>query len=238
MRTIGLLGGMSWVSTSHYYELLNRDVAHRLGDGHCAPLVIWQTDFDTIAAHQAAGEWELAGQVLADGATALLRAGAEVVGIGANTMHLVAGQLLEVLGDVPLVHVVDVVRDECLERGIRTLGVLGTSYTMESPDLYPPTLRAAGVEVLVPSPEERRELQRITYEELVRDIVSERSATTLRGIAQGLVAGGADGVVLACTEHGLLLRQGDLTVDGGSDPVPVLDSTVLHARALVDAAAR
>jgi aspartate racemase len=237
MRTIGLLGGMSWVSTSHYYELLNRDVASRLGSGHCAPLVIWQTDFDTIAAHQAAGEWDQAGAVLAEGAAALVRAGAEVVGIGANTMHLVATPVLEVLGEVPLVHVVDVVRDECLRRGITTLGVLGTAYTMDAPELYPARLGDAGIQVLVPPEPERAELQRITYEELVRDIVSEDSAARFRRIAEGLVTAGADGIVLACTEHGLLLREGDVAAPAGA-PLPVLDSTVLHARALVDAALR
>jgi len=234
MRTIGLLGGMSWVSTTHYYELINRDVAERLGAHHCAPLVIWQTDFAAIAELQIAGEWDRAGELLAAGAQALVRAGAQVVGIGANTMHLVADAVSAGLGEVPLVHVVDVVRDECLRRDISTLGLLGTAYTMESPELYPPRLHDVGIEVLVPPPEDRAELQRITYEELTRDLVVPDSVTRYHRIARDLLTAGADGLVLACTEHGALLGEGDLTdVD---PPPPVLDSTVLHARALVDAA--
>lgn len=230
MRTIGLLGGMSWVSTSHYYELINREVAEQLGGDHCAPMVIWQTDFETITVLQQAGEWRRAGELLAAGAAALVRAGAQVVGIGANTMHLVADAVVAELGDVPLVHIVDVVRDECSRRGVTRLGLLGTSYTMESPELYPPRLGSAGIEVLVPTPADRGVVQRITFDELVRDVVSERSASEFRRIGAELVDQGAQAVVLACTEHGALLHEGDLSV-------PVLDSTVLHARALVAAAA-
>lgn len=242
MRTIGLLGGMSWVSTSHYYDLINRDVANRLGGDHCASMVMWQTDFDVLTALQRAGEWERSGALLAEGAAALVRAGAEVVGIGANTMHLVADAVVDALGPVQLVHIVEVVRDECRSRGIERLGLLGTAYTMESPDLYPPRLHAAGIELIVPELAERSEVQRITFEELIHDVVDERSAATFRRIGQGLVERGAQGVVLACTEHGALLRDGDLVASTqagdarGAGPAPVLDSTALHARALVDAA--
>lgn len=229
MRTIGLLGGMSWVSTAHYYELINRDVAQRLGGDHCAPMVLWQTDFDALTALQRAGDWPQAGALLAEGAAALARAGAGVVGIAANTMHLVADQVTSALEGVPLVHIVDVVRDECTRRGISTLGLFGTAYTMDSPELYPPRLRDAGIDVLVPTPDDRAEVQRITYDELIVDVVSDHAVAEFRRIGGALVEAGADGVVLACTEHGALLRDGDLSV-------PVLDSTELHARALVDAA--
>lgn len=227
VRTIGLLGGMSWVSTAHYYDLINRAVADRAGGDHCAPMVLWQTDFDRITTHQRAGEWEQAGQILAAGATALVAAGAEVVGICANTMHLVAPAVQEALGDVPLVHIVDVVRDECTARGVATLGLVGTAYTMESTELFPPRLADAGIEVQVPPPADRDEVQRITFDELIRGVVSDDARSTFRRIAEDLVAGGADAVVLACTEHGALWSD---------DWPPTMDSTVLHAAALVDAA--
>lgn len=229
MRTIGLLGGMSWVSTAHYYELINRDVAARFGGDHCAPMVVWQTDFDAITAHQRAGEWDRAGALLAHGAAALVAAGAEVVGIGANTMHLVADAVSDALGGAELVHIVDVVRDECLARGVTTLGLLGTAYTMESTELYPPRLAAAGIDVVVPDVDDRAVVQRITFDELIHDVVDDSSVAEFRRIGAELVGSGAQAVVLACTEHGAVLHDGDLDV-------PVLDSTVLHARALVDAA--
>lgn len=229
MRTIGLLGGMSWVSTGHYYELINRDAAERLGGDHCAPLVIWQGDFAAITVHQRAGEWDRAGEILAEGARALVRAGAEVVGIGANTMHLVADQVEAALDGVPLVHVVDVVGARCAELGVQRLGLLGTAYTMESDALYPARLALAGIEVVVPDAADRAEVQRITFEELIRGVVAEPSVDAFGRIAGSLIARGCDAIALACTEHGLLLGDGDLEV-------PVLDSTELHARALVDAA--
>ncbi|UDY35816.1 aspartate/glutamate racemase family protein [Dermatobacter hominis] len=229
MRTIGLLGGMSWVSTGHYYDLMNRDVAERLGGDHCAPMVVWQMDFDVITAHQRAGEWELAGELLAEGAAALVRAGAEVIGIGANTMHLVADAVAAALGDAELVHIVEVVRDACAALDVTTLGLLGTAYTMESPDLYPPRLAAAGIELVVPDADDRAIVQRVTFDELIHDVVTESAVAEFRRIGAGLVDAGAGAVVLACTEQGAVLRDGELDV-------PVLDSTVLHARALVDAA--
>ncbi len=228
MRVIGLLGGMSWVSTAHYYELVNRDVATRLGGDHCAPMVVWQTDFDRITELQRAGRWDEAGEILAGGAAALVAAGAEVVGIGANTMHLVADAVVGALGDAELVHIVEVVRDECTRLGADRIGLLGTAYTMESTELYPPTMRSAGIDVLVPDAPDREVIQRRTFDELVRDEVTPAAVDDFRRIAGALVDRGAGAVVLACTEHGLVLRDGDV-------PVPVLDSTVLHARALVDA---
>lgn len=227
MRTIGLLGGMSWVSTAHYYELINRQVAERLGGDHCAPMVVWQTDFDEITGHQRAGDWDRAGQVLAVGAASLVGAGARVVGICANTMHLVAPAVQAALGDVPLVHIVDVVRDECRARGVSTLGLVGTAYTMESPELFPPRMAAAGIDVIVPAAADRAEVQRITFDELIHDRVTDESRATFRRIADQLINNGADAVVLACTEHGAMWTP---------DWPPTMDSTVLHAAALVHAA--
>ncbi|MFN8050653.1 MAG: amino acid racemase [Acidimicrobiales bacterium] len=229
MRTIGLLGGMSWVSTEHYYRLINSDVAERLGGEHCAALTLWQSDFAHLAELQRTGRWDVAGDLLASGATSLVAAGAEVIAICANTMHLVADAVQDAIGERQLVHIVDVLRDECLRRGVGTLGLLGTAYTMESPDLFPPKLAAADIGVLTPDADDRALVQRITFEELVRDVVSDESRAAFRRIATSMIDAGADGIALACTEHGLLLGDGDL-------PVPVLDSAALHATAIVDAA--
>jgi aspartate racemase len=229
MKTIGLIGGMSWVSTAHYYQLINADVAARLGGDHCARLIVWQQDFAIVTELQRAGRWHEAGEVLAVGAGVLRDGGAEVIGIGANTMHLVADQVAAGASPAKLVHIVDVVRDECERLGVRKLGLLGTAYTMESADLYPPTMTKAAIEVLVPNAEERGLVQRHTFEELIRDTITDECRANFGAIGASLIARGADAVVLACTEHGMVLSDGDLSV-------PVLDSTVLHARALVDAA--
>ncbi len=229
MRTIGLLGGMSWVSTGHYYQVINADVAARLGGDHCASLMLWQTDFAQLTELQRAGRWHEAGELLAVGATMLRDGGADIIAIGANTMHLVAQQVADAAAPARLIHIVEVVRDECLRLGIRRLGLFGTAYTMESPELFPPTLSAAGIEVMVPDAQLRAAIQRHTFDELIRDVVTDECRATFRMAGRSLIARGADAVVLACTEHGMVLGDGDLTV-------PVLDSTVLHARALVDAA--
>jgi aspartate racemase len=229
VRTIGLVGGISWVSTSHYYQLINADVATRLGGDHCARLVLWQEDFDVITAHQRAGRWNEAGELLARGARALVASGAELIAIGANSMHLVADQVARAAEPVPLVHIVDVVRDECLRLGIESVGLLGTTYVMESPDLYPPRLAASGISVLVPDADDREAIQRHTFAELIRDVVTSDATARFTSAARTLISRGAQAIVLACTEHGMVLHDGDLEV-------PVIDSTIAHARALVDAA--
>jgi aspartate racemase len=229
MKTIGLIGGMSWVSTAHYYQLINADVATRLGGDHCARLLLWQQDFAVVTELQRAGRWHEAGELLAEGACVLRDGGADVIGICANTMHLVADQVAAAASPATLVHIVEVVRDECRRLGVRKLGLFGTAYTMESPELFPPTMAAAGIDVLVPHADERALVQRHTFEELIRDVVTDECRANFSAIGASLVARGADAVVLACTEHGMVLHDGDLSV-------PLLDSTVLHARALVDAA--
>ena len=226
MRTIGLIGGLSWVSAEHYHRLINEAVQARLGGNHCARLVTWSEDFEMIATMQREGRWHESGGVLARGARVLVAAGADVVAIGANTMHLVADQVAAAAAPVPLLHIVDVVRAAAVESGVTCVGLLGTAYTMESTTLYPPRLAQAGIEVIVPDDEQRAEIQRITYDELTRGIVSDQARSMFRAIAAELVARGADAIVLGCTEHGLLLRARDLDV-------AVLDSTILHADALV-----
>ncbi len=224
-----MLGVLSWVSTEHYYRLINADVGARLGPEHCASLTLWQSDFAVIAELQRAGRWDDAGEILAEGARALVAAGADLVAICANTMHLCAPQITAAIDSVPLVDIVEVVRGQCRHLGISRVGLLGTSYTMESPLLYPVPLAAAGIDVIVPDAAQRTEIQRITFDELIADVIIDQSRSTFLDVAASLIERGAQAVVLACTEHGLLLADGDLSV-------PVLDSTTLHARRIVDVA--
>ena len=227
MRTIGLLGGMSWVSTTHYYRRLNAGVAERLGGTHCAPLVLWQTDFARITELQEHERWHEAGELLGDGAEALIAAGAELVVICANTMHLVIEQVSAACLDVPVVSIIDAVRDACVEGGVTRLGLIGTAYTMSSPRLFPLPLAEAGIEVLVPDVETQAVIHRFTYDELVHDVVSDDARAAFRDACEALVERGAQAVVLACTEHGMVLHDGDLAV-------PVLDSTELHIAAILE----
>jgi aspartate racemase len=229
MKTIGLLGGMSWVSTTHYYRTINIEIGRRLGGHRSASLVLWQTDFARITALQEQGRWDDAGTILAGGARALVGAGADLVAICANTMHLVAEPVAAAARPARLVSIVDAVLDACLDRGVTRLGLLGTAYTMESPNLFPRPLAEANIEVLVPDAALRDLVQRHTFDELIHDVVTDAARETFQRAAADFVARGADAVVLACTEHGLVLRDGDL-------PVPVLDSSELHIAALVDAA--
>ena len=228
-RVIGLLGGMSWVSTAHYYETLNTGVATQLGGDHCARLVLWQTDFDTITNLQRAGRWNEAGEVLADGARSLVAAGAELVAILANTMHLVAPQVVAAAAPVPLIHIVEAVRDECLRRGITKLGLVGTAYTMESPDLFPSVLTPADIELLIPSAEDRAEIQRHTFDELILNRVTPEAKSRFTSASNLMIERGVQAIVLACTEHGMVLSDGDLSV-------PILDSTEIHVQAILAAA--
>jgi len=227
MRRIGLIGGTSWTSTVLYYRLLNEGVTARLGGLHSADIVLRSVEFDEVAALQRAGDWTELGRRYRAEAELLVRAGAEVVGILANTMHLVYDDVVAGAG-VPAVHVVDEVASRAAELGVTRLGLLGTGYTMSS-DLYPRRLEGTGVSTFTPGETEAAEVHRIIYEELAHDRLLESSRETLRSIVAGLVDRGAQGVVLGCTELPMILSTAD------SD-VPLLDTTALHVDALLDAA--
>jgi aspartate racemase len=229
MRTIGLLGGMSWVSTTHYYEGLNSQIAARLGGSHCAAVVLWQSDFAEITALQEAGRWTEAGELLAEGTRRLVAAGAEVIAICANTMHLVADSVIAAADPVPLVSIIDAVRQRCLELGVSRLGLVGTAYTMESSRLFPEPLSRSGIEVLVPTQPLRDDIQRHTFDELILNVVTHEARSTFRQAIAQLVDRGAQAVVLACTEHAMAVAPEEFSI-------PVLDSTQLHIDALVHAA--
>ena len=227
MRTIGLLGGMSWESTGLYYRLLNETVRDRLGGLHSARCVLLSVDFAPVEQLQVTGQWEQAGELLAADAQALQRAGADLVVLCTNTMHLVADRITADL-DVPFLHIGDVTAAAVQAAGLRRIGLLGTAFTMEQPFLRE-HLAAAGLEVLVPGPDDRAEVHRVIYEELCLGVVRPESRAAYQDVVARLVESGAEGVVLACTEIELLIGPDDV-------PVPVFPTTRLHAEAAVDAA--
>ena len=224
MRTIGLLGGMSWESSALYYRLINEGVRDRLGGLHSARVVMDSVDFAEIERLQVDGRWGEAGELLADRARALERAGADLLVLCTNTMHKVA-PAIEAAVEAPLLHLADVTAEAVRADGLRSIGLLGTAFTMEQ-DFYRERLAGHGLEVLVPPAEDRATVHQIIYDELVRGTVREESRAAYVGVVDRLVARGAQGVVLGCTEIELLLRPEDVEV-------PTYATTRLHAEAAV-----
>ena len=227
MLTIGMLGGMSWESSAEYYRLVNEFVRDRLGGLHSARCVLVSVDFAEIERLQVTGEWQRAGALLAVDARTLQEAGAELVILCTNTMHRVADALIAVL-DVPLLHIGDVTADAVRSAGLHRVGLLGTAFTMEQTFLTD-RLAARGLHVLVPDPVDRAEVHRIVYEELCLGIIREESRQVYRSVIDRLVAEGAEGVILGCTEIELLIGPDDAGV-------PVFPTTRLHVEAAVTAA--
>jgi aspartate racemase len=221
MKTLGLLGGMSWESTSVYYQRLNRLTRERLGGQHSAPLLIWSTDFAPIAAMQAAGDWDGAAAVLVDAARRLEMAGADALLICANTMHKLAPRV-EAAVAVPVLHVADATASAIRAAGVRRPLLLATRFTMEQ-DFYRDRLRLGGVEAIIPAAPARERLHAIIFDELVLGRFEPASRAEIIAIAGQAADEGADGVILGCTEFGLLVGPGDL-------PLPVFDTTEIHAR--------
>ena len=228
MKVIGLLGGMSWESSILYYRLVNEEVRDRLGGTHSAECVMWSYDFREIEALQAADDWAGAAQRLAGTARALQDAGAQLIVICTNTMHEVAGEI-EAAIDVPLIHIADATATAIHAARIRRVALLGTRYTMER-DFYRGRLESVhGLDVIVPTPDERDDIHRIIYDELVVGVVDETSRRRYEEIIERLVEQGAEGVILGCTEIELL-------VDPDDERWTLFPTTKLHAIAAVDAA--
>jgi aspartate racemase len=226
MKTIGLIGGMSWESTALYYRMINEETARRLGGLHSAPMLLQSLDFAAIESLQQAGKWEEAGDILAASARRLVAAGADIIGLATNTMHIVAGQITDGL-DAPFIHIADPTAEALLAQGISRVGLLGTRFTMEMP-FYKERLSAHGLAVLVPDTEIPA-LNGIIYDELCRGILRDESRQVFAAAIRNLAERGAQAVILGCTEIGML-------IDNGSSALPVFDTTDLHAKALVAAA--
>jgi aspartate racemase len=226
MRTIGLIGGMSWESTVEYYRLINRGVRDRCGPLHSARLLLDSLDFSVVAACQRTGDWDGAGALLAESARRLEAGGAECILIGTNTMHRVADAVMAATS-LPLLHIVDATGRAVRARGLDTVLLLGTAFTMEQPFFRERMQRDHGVRCLVPEPTQRAELHRVIYEELCAGQFRPQARDhLLQLIAEGVRAG-AQGAILGCTELGLLLGDADAGV-------PVFDTAALHAAVAVD----
>lgn len=226
MKTIGLIGGMSWESTVVYYQLLNRLARERLGGLHSAELVMWSFDFARIEAFQAAGDWDGATAAMVDAARKVERAGAQCIVICTNTMHRMAKAVQDAV-DIPLIHIADATATAITRTGVKQPLLLATAYTMEQ-DFYKGHLRDRhGIEVRIPDNAGRADVHRIIYEELCRGVVSPASKSRYLEIVAAETARGTDGVIFGCTEVGLL-------VSGEDFAVPCFDTTELHARAALD----
>jgi aspartate racemase len=227
VRTIGLIGGMSWESTAEYYRLANTVVAQRLGGLHSARLLLASVDFAEIEQMQRAGDWERAGRVLAEAARSVQAGGADLLLLCTNTMHVVADAVAAAV-EIPLLHIGDVTAAAVRAAGLTTVGLLGTGFTMEQA-FYRDRLAGHGLDVLVPDAADRALVHRVIYEELCLGIVRDESRAAYRGVIDRLVAAGAAGIVLGCTEIELLIGAQD-------SPVPVFPTTRLHVEAAVDRA--
>jgi aspartate racemase len=226
MRWIGLIGGMSWESSAEYYRLINEAVKQRLGGLHSAQIILASVDFAQIEAYQHAGEWDKAGELLADIAQRLVRAGAECIVLCTNTMHKVAPVITREL-PVPFIHIADATAQQIVAHGITRIGLLGTKYTMEQ-DFYKGRLiKQFGLEVIVPSTTDRADVNQIIYDELCLGIIHDTSRQRYKAIMADLVAQGAQGIILGCTEITLLVGAAETTV-------PVFDTTRIHAQRAVE----
>lgn len=225
MRTIGLIGGMSWQSTALYYQIINREIGLRLGGLRSAALNITSLDFEEVVVRQRRQDWEGLAEMLGGAALRLVAGGAECILIGTNTMHRVAPQVEQAAG-VPLLHIVDSTAAAIRRAGHNVVGLLGTQYTMEQP-FYAERMARHGIRCLVPDEAERKEVHRVIFDELCQGRFEAGSFSAVRKIAGRLADRGAQGIVLGCTELPLLLQAEDCRV-------PLYDSTQLHALAAVD----
>ncbi len=227
MQVIGLLGGMSWESTAVYYRIINQEVRRRLGGQHSARILLYSLDFEEIERLQDTADWDRAGELLASYARKLEQAGADLVLLCTNTMHIVAGAIEAAIG-IPLLHIADATAQRIKREGLARLGLLGTRFTMEEP-FYRDRLTQHGLQVLTPDAEDRKRVDRVIYEELCQGQVREESRDAYRGIIRTLAGRGAQGVILGCTEIGLLIGPAD-------SPIPAFDTTRIHAESAVERA--
>ena len=221
MKTIGLIGGMSWESTVTYSQVINETVKQELGGLHSARCVLYSVDFDEIERCQSAGDWDKSAEVLARAARALERAGADFIVICTNTMHKVAPEVGRQVS-IPILHIADMTAVELKKAGVGTVGLLGTKYTMQQ-DFYKAVLQRSGIEVLTPSEADMEEVNRVIYEELCVGTLSAQSKEKYLSVISELARRGAQGIILGCTEIGLLIRQSDTEI-------PLFDTALIHAR--------
>ena len=221
MKTIGLIGGMSWESTVSYYQLINETIKEKLGGLHSAKILLYSVDFAEIERYQASGDWDKSAEVLSQIAQILEKAGADFIVICTNTMHKVAPQIQKTIS-IPILHIAQATADALLENGIKKVGLLGTKYTMTQ-DFYKEKLFEAGLDVVIPDQAGVEEVNRIIYDELCLGQIKESSKQAYLAIIDDLKNAGAEAVILGCTEIGLLVKQEDTDM-------PLFDTTVIHAQ--------
>ncbi|MFO7980456.1 MAG: aspartate/glutamate racemase family protein [Candidatus Aminicenantes bacterium] len=226
MKTIGLIGGMSWESSLEYYRILNRLVKEKLGGFHSAKCVMYSVDFEEIEKLQHKGKWDELTDLMIDAAQRVEKAGADCVVICTNTMHKMAPEVQTNI-NIPLLHIADVTAEEIKNRGQKMVGLLGTKFTMEQ-DFYKGRLiEEHGIHVVIPDEEQRKVIHHILYDELVQGEISETSKNKFKEIIASLQSRGAEGIILGCTEIPLLVKQKDYDI-------PLYDTTFIHARAAVE----
>ncbi len=226
MKTIGLIGGMSWESSSEYYRIINETVRERLGGLHSAECIMYSADFEEIENLQHQGKWEELTKLMLNFAQKLQGAGADFIVICTNTMHKMAEEV-ENNTNIPLLHIADATAEKITEKGLGKLGLLGTNFTMEE-DFFKKRLEEKyNIEVIIPSQNDRRIIDSVIYNELCLGIIKQSSKEKYKEVINRLISDGADGVILGCTEIPLLVSQGDVGM-------PVFDTTTIHAKSAVE----
>lgn len=228
MKTIGLIGGMSWESTTCYYQIINQTTKAKLGGLHSAKIVLYSVDFHEIEQLQQQGNWQQAGHILAKAAQSVEAGGADFVLICTNTMHKVAEQVTNAIS-IPLLHIADATGAKIVDDNITKVGLLGTNFTMEQDFYKQKLIDNFGLEVLIPNAEQRQQIHHIIYQELCLGQVLQSSKATYLNIIDSLVAQGAQAIILGCTEIGLLINENDTQI-------PLFDTTKIHAQAAVEIA--
>lgn len=220
MKTIGLIGGMSWESTVPYYEIINEVIKEKLGGLHSAKIILYSVDFYEIEKCQSKGEWDKSAEILSNAAISLEKASADFIVICTNTMHKVAHKIKKNI-TIPILHIAEVTAHEIKGKSIDRIGLLGTKYTMEQ-EFYKNKLIDNNIDVIIPDEEERRMINDIIYNELCLGIISEESKRKFLSVVESFKKKGAQGVILGCTEIGLLINKDDTDVE-------VFDTTIIHA---------
>ncbi|PGT20694.1 aspartate/glutamate racemase family protein [Bacillus cereus] len=220
MKMIGLIGGMSWESTSEYYRIINEEIKERLGGLHSAKCMINSVDFEEIERFQSNGDWNGAGEVLGNAAYSLQMGGADFIIICTNTMHKVVDKIKENI-NIPVLHIADATAKEIKRKGIQTVGLLGTKYTMEQ-NFYKSRIEENNIKVIIPLEKNREKINEIIYTELCLGEITSQSREYYKRVIEKLVQEEAQGIILGCTEIGLLIKQEDVSV-------PIFDTTYIHA---------
>ena len=220
LKTIGLIGGMSWESTVTYYKIINETVKEKLGGLHSAKCILYSVDFQEIEECQANGNWEKSGEILGEAANNLEKAGADFIVICTNTMHKVVNQIKEKIS-IPILHIAEMTAEKILEKGLKNIALLGTKYTMEQ-DFYKSKLIEKGINVIIPDKNDIETINKVIYDELCLGTINSNSKKKFLEIVDKLRSKGAEGIILGCTEIGLLIKNEDTDV-------PLFDTAIIHA---------